>query len=77
MTEYELRQRFLVVEAMDCHGAVLGKLKLNMFTLWNGPYHLDFALPPIKGGNWRVSFNFKISQGIHIRIANAYTQVMP
>lgn len=62
---------------MDGRGTELDKLKLNMFSLWNGPYHLDFPFPSLKGGNGRISFNFKISQGIHIRIANNYTQIMP
>lgn len=61
---------------MDGHGTVLAKLKLNMFSLWNGPYHLEFALP-LNDANCRISFNFKISQGIHIRIVNTYTQITP
>jgi hypothetical protein len=77
MTEYELRNRFLLVEAVDGRGETVGRLKMNMFTLWTGPYHQDFALRTIKPGNCRISFNFKISQGIHMKISNTYTEMLP
>jgi hypothetical protein len=58
-------------------GEVVGRLKMNMFMLWTGPYHLDFKLETVKAGNCRISFNFKISQGIHIKITNPYTEMAP
>jgi hypothetical protein len=50
---------------------------MNMFTLWIGPYHLDFKLELEKSRNCRISFNFKISQGIHFKIDNTFTEMIP
>jgi hypothetical protein len=77
MTEYELRNKFLVVEAYDCHKAFLGSLKINMYVLWVGPYHLDFRLELPKAHNCRISLNFKISQGLHLTIDNLSTEMVP
>jgi hypothetical protein len=75
MTEYELRNHFLLVEAIDLRGEKVAGLKMNMFTLWTGPYHQDFALKIGKSGNCRISFNAKISQGVHLTISNTIHQV--
>lgn len=44
MNEHQLRKKFLVLEAYNSHNHMIGSLKLNMYSLWTGPYHLDFNL---------------------------------
>lgn len=68
---------FLKVEAINIKKEIVGSLKMNMFTLWVGPYHQDFKLDTVNGRNCRISFNFKMSQGIHIKLANTFTQMIP
>ena len=68
MNEYELRKKFLVVEAINKKKEVIGMLKFNMYTIWMGPFHLDFLLDLNSYNPCRISFNFRISQGVHLRL---------
>jgi hypothetical protein len=43
--EYELRRKFLEIEAYNLKKQVIGSLKINLYMIWTGPYHLDFKLP--------------------------------
>lgn len=76
MTEYELRKRFVTVEVLK-RGKVVGQLRINLFTIWTGPYHLDFSLPLPESAATRISLNFKISQSIHFSLINTRTQLLP
>lgn len=49
-------------------GNVLGSLKINMYLISVGPYHLDFEIPMNAANKPRISFDFKISQVVNIRI---------
>lgn len=49
-------------------GNVLGSLKINMYLISVGPYHLDFEIPMNATNKPRISFDFKISQVVNIRI---------
>jgi len=42
MTEYTLRQKFAVIEIHDKFKKLIGSQSINMYTIWTGPYHLDF-----------------------------------
>lgn len=77
MTEYELRNKFLDVEAFSRQKQVLGSLTVNLFQIWRGPYHLNLPLCLPDSPDTRVSFNFKISQGVHIQIDTIETQMLP
>ena len=44
LTEYDLRVKFLVVEAVDRSKQVLGSLNVNLYQIWRGPYHLNLPL---------------------------------
>jgi hypothetical protein len=77
MTEYELRRKFVVIEVRNRRKEVLGVLKLNLFTLWTGPYHLDFQLALPNSPQCRLSLNFKISQGISLAIRTLKAQLLP
>lgn len=77
MTEYQLRNKFLVIEAYNTHDKLLGSLRMNMYVLWVGPYHLDFHFDLPKAPNCRISLNFKISQGLHLTIDNLSTELIP
>lgn len=50
---------------------------MNVFSLWVGPYHIDFKIPLKGAQNSRISFNFKISQGVHLKIINTETEMLP
>jgi hypothetical protein len=77
MTEYELRKKFLIVEALNKKKEIVGILKINVYTIWIGPYHLDFNME-LKGyNNCRISFNFRISQGLHLKLDNIQTEFIP
>lgn len=75
--EYELRKKFLEVEAFNIKKQVMGSLRINMYIIWTGPYHLDFKLPIKDCKTCRVSFNFKMSQGITVKIQNTSTEMLP
>ena len=44
MTEYDLRLKFLVIEALDKTKQVIGQLKINLYLIWRGPYHLNLPI---------------------------------
>jgi hypothetical protein len=44
MTEYDLRMKFLVIEAYDKHKRVLGSININLYLIWRGPCHLNLPL---------------------------------
>jgi hypothetical protein len=73
MTEYDLRKKFLMVEAVNRRKEVIGVLKFNLYTIWIGPFHLDFIMDLKGGSNCRISFNFRISQGLHFKLENTET----
>lgn len=52
-------------------------LKINLYTIWIGPYHLDFIMELKGGKNCRISFNFRISQGLHFKLDNTETEFIP
>lgn len=58
--------KFLSIEAHDKQKRVLGSISINLYLIWRGPYHmyLPFYLPDSPDN--RISFNFKISQAVHI-----------
>lgn len=77
MNEHQLRKKFLVLEAYNSHKHLLGSLKMNLYSLWTGPYHLDFQLEMEKCKTARISFNFKLSQGVHLTFENLETEMIP
>ena len=77
MNEFQLRRKFLEVSALGNKKEVLATLRINLYTIWTGPYHLDFSLPLKNSTNCRVSFNLKISQGIHFKLQNTLTEMLP
>lgn len=52
-------------------------LKINVYTIWIGPYHLDFSMELKGSKNCRISFNFRISQGLHFKLDNTETEFIP
>jgi hypothetical protein len=44
LTEYDLRVKFLEVEAVDRSKQILGKFNVNLYHIWRGPYHLNLPL---------------------------------
>jgi hypothetical protein len=77
MNEYQLRKKALEVTAYNKSKTPIGSLKINLFNIWVGPYHLDFKLELEKCPTTRISFNFKISQGIQLKIDNVLTEMIP
>lgn len=77
LTEYDLRVKFLQVEAVDRSKQVLGSINVNLFQIWRGPYHINLPLELPDSKDARISFNFKISQGVHIQIDNLSTSMLP
>lgn len=43
-------------------------LKINLFVICTGPYHQDFFLEFKNGKSGRISFDFKVSQLIDVRL---------
>jgi len=43
---------------------IIGKLKINMYHLANGPYHQDFTIPLPESDGTRISFNLKLAQEV-------------
>ena len=70
LTEYDLRTKFLMIEAIDRSKQTLGELKVNLFLIWRGPYHINLPIEMKESAEARVSFNFKISQSVHFEIEN-------
>ena len=70
-TEYDLRMKFLIVEAVDRSKQVLSTLQVNLYQIWRGPYHLNLPLELPESIDARLSFNLKISQSVHIQIDNS------
>jgi len=68
MTEYTMRHTFAIIEVFDKFRHVIGRLKINMFTIWTGPSHLDFKMELPKAKLCRLSLDFKISQRCHLKI---------
>ena len=62
--------KFLTVQAIDKQKKVLGSISVNLYLIWRGPYHINLPMSLPDSVDNRVSFNFKISQGVHIQIEN-------
>ena len=77
MNEYQLRKKFLILEAIGPDNKIQGTLKINFHTIWAGPFHQDFLMDLQVGKSCRVSFNCRISQGIHMKLSNTLTQFIP
>lgn len=77
MNEYQLRLKFLIVEAYDRKKALLGSLKINLYLIWRGPYHINLPLSLPDSSEARIAFNFKISQSVHLVIENTETVMLP
>lgn len=56
-------------------GAVIGSLRINTYLICIGPYHLDFEVPMNIQSKPRVSFDFKISQVVNMRIDTKNVEV--
>lgn len=67
MTEYELRKQFLEVSILKEDGDQVASIKINLFLIATGPFHQDFALQ-LPSNKARISFDFKISQIIDLKI---------
>ncbi len=52
---------------MDKTNSEVGNLKLNLYKLAIGPYHMDFSINLKNDKLSRVSFNLKIAQLIKIK----------
>lgn len=48
-----------------------------MYTIWTGPYHLDFKFDLPEDKFCRLQLNFKVSQGCHLKIENLITEIQP
>ena len=51
----------------------MGTLRINLYVLWTGPYHIDFNMPLKEAKEARISLNAKISQGVMMKIQNIET----
>jgi hypothetical protein len=56
-------------------GTVIGTLKINMYLICVGPYHLDFEIPMNIPSRPRISFDFKISQVANMRIETESAEI--
>lgn len=56
---------------------MLGSLKINLYLIWRGPYHISLPFSLDGSKEARISFNFKISQSVHLLIENIETAMMP
>ena len=77
LTEYDMRKKFLKIEAVDRSKQILGNLSINLYHIWRGPYHINLPLDMPDAKDARISFNFQISQSIHIHIENIETIMKP
>ena len=73
-TAYELRCKFLIVEALDEKGKIISSMKINLFMIATGPYHHDFSFN-IGKTPARLQFDFKISQYIDTKIICNETEI--
>jgi hypothetical protein len=44
LNEYDLRTKFLVVEAINRSKETLCSIKVNLYQIWRGPYHLNLPM---------------------------------
>jgi len=72
-----MRRTFVTIEVSDKFKNVIGNLRINMYVIWTGPYHLDFKMELPKAKLCRISLDFKISQNIHLKIQNLMTELKP
>jgi hypothetical protein len=56
-------------------GGVVGFLRINMYLICVGPYHLNFEIPMGTPSPPRISFDFMVSQVVHMRIDTLETQI--
>jgi hypothetical protein len=70
LTEYDLRVRFLTLEAVDRNKQVIGTIKINLYHIWRGPFRINLPLEMPDSSETRISFNFKISQTLHLQMEN-------
>ena len=76
-TLYELRKQFATLSVCDKEGKVINSLKINMYLLATGPYHLDFGIPLPDAPNTRISFDLRISQEVKMRIKVNEAELTP
>lgn len=77
MNEYEMRKRFLDISFIDSNKKVVGKLKINLYIIANGPYHQDFPINLENNREARISFNLKISQLVKMSVRIEEAQLIP
>lgn len=65
------------MEAVNRRKEVIGTLRLNIYTIWIGPYHIDFLMELKGSSTCRINFNFRISQGLELKLENTYTEMIP
>lgn len=50
LNAWDLRRKFLIIEATDEKGKIISTLKMNLYKIAIGPYHHDFRLTGFNKG---------------------------
>lgn len=77
LTEYELRKKFVYITVYQAVTAEVkvAELKLNLFLIATGPYHLDFPIRYTNKTEGRVSIDVRINEVVDVRVVSRSASV--